>query len=231
MSFLFTIVLLAIAGYVIYSAITAKGKLFEVENIIEAKIPQFLKILRPIYAVLGALMLVLALTSAYQNVVYSNTAYVFADDFRTYFSDVIKEDGSIEGTVGNVNETYDLTTMQSIFSNLKQPELPEGVSANYVSVLTDETNQYVFLGLGEKTVGQNETYTKLRAAISYKATQILTWVLMGVAVVLVIGIFVLINRFTDKEKLAKARAKAASGGESMPSSAFEFEESSDQSES
>ena len=41
----------------------------------------------------------------------------------------------------------------------------------------------------------------------------------------------LINRFTDKEKLAKARAKAASGGESMPSSAFEFEESSDQSES
>ena len=48
MNFLFTIVLLAIAGYVLYSTVTGKGKLFSVDNIIEEKIPQFIKLLRPL---------------------------------------------------------------------------------------------------------------------------------------------------------------------------------------
>ena len=225
MNFLFTAVLLAIAGYVLYGAITAKGKLFAVDNIKEEKVSQFKKLLRPIYAAWGVLMFLMALTSAYQNIVYADPAYEFTNDFKSIFAEQISADGTIQGTDGNVNETYSYTKMSSIFSNLEQPTIPDGVQVTYVSPVTDENGQYVFLGLGENSVNENTTYAKLRSVISYQASQILTWVLMGLAIVIVIGLFILINRFTDKEKLAKARAKAASGG-SMPSSAFDFEEES-----
>ena len=52
---------------------------------------------------------------------------------------------------------------------------------------------------------------------------ILSYVFMGLSVLGVVAVFVITNRFTDKEKLAKARAQAT--GQSMPSSAFNFDES------
>lgn len=231
MNFLFTAVLLAIAGYVLYSAITLKGKLFSVENIKEELIPQFKKILRPLYVVLGILMLFMGLVSAYQNVVFSEYTYRFADDFSVYYADSIDADGNIKGTSANIHNIYGYTEMSSIFSSLETPEVPDGVSPTYAEPVRDENGDYVFLGIGETTMVRNDTYTALRSAFSYKASQIVTWVLMGMSILLVTGVFIIIHRFTDKEKLAKAKAQASAGGSAMPSAAFDFsDEASDEPE-
>ena len=226
MNFLFTIVLLAIAGYVLYSTVTGKGKLFSVDNILEEKIPQFIKLLRPLYLVLGVIMLVMALTSGFQNVVYADVAYRFTDDFKTYYADNIDAKGNIKGTEANIDGLYGYNAMSSVFGTLPAPEVPDGVNPSYAEAATDENGEYLFMGIGETFPGQNETYASLRNALSYHFTQILTWVMMGLAVVLVVLVFVLINKFTDKEKQAKAKAQARSGGAAMPSSAFEFEDES-----
>ena len=102
MNFIFTLVLLAIAGYVLYSAITGKGKLFSTDNIVEEKLPQFLKLLRPCYLVLGVLLLLMALLSGYQNTVFSENVYHFTDDFRTYYADRIGADAYSADALGAV---------------------------------------------------------------------------------------------------------------------------------
>ena len=230
MNFLFTIVLLAVAGYVLFSAIKGSGKLFAVDNIKDDKIPQFKKLLRPIYGVLGGIMLLMALLSAYQNIVYSENTYAFADDFRTYFADQIAEDGSIQGIEANVNGVYPYSKMSTFFSTLKAPELPEGVAPNYAEAVRDENGELVFVGIGEQEVNQNPVYTALRKVIPYQLTNILTWVFMGVAILIVIGVFILMHKFTDKEKFEKAKKQRASGGSDMPSSAFDFDEENSVSE-
>lgn len=230
MSFLFTLILLAISVYVLYSAFTGKGRLYSVDNIVEEKIPLFRKILKPLYLTLGIILLLMACTSAYQNVVYSGVTYQFGKDFPVYFADRIDAEGNILDQNGKVTSirldgiyTYD--EMTSVFSTLEQPEVPEGVSPVYAEAARDASGEILYLGVGESAPGQNEIYAKLRSAVSYRATQILTWILMGIALAMVIGLFILMNRFTDKEKAAKAKAKAKSAGASLPSSAFEFEDS------
>lgn len=225
MSFIFTLVLLGIAGYVLYSTITGQGRLFATDNIKEDQVGAFLKLIRPLYGVLGGLLLLMALLSGYQNAVFSENVYRFTDDFRTYFADQIAPDGSIKDTGANVNEVYGYTKMASVFQKLEQPTVPEGVTPNYAEALTDANGDYVFLGVGETEQNQNETFAKLRGVLSYKASRIVNWMLMGLAAATVVFLFVLMNRFTDKEKAAKAKEKARqSGSQSMPSSAFEFDE-------
>lgn len=224
MSYIFTLVLVGIAGFILYSAFTGKGKLFSVDNIIKDKIPQFKKLLRPIYFALGFIMLLMALTSAYQNIVYSDVLYRFGDDFPVYFGDIIDADGMIKGSDVNIAGVYNYSKMSSVFSNLQQPEIPEGVSPVFAEAAKDENGNILYLGLGETQPGQNQTYSSLRGVISYKATQTLTWIFMGVSIAIVIGLFILMNKFTDKEKVAKAKAQARSGSASLPSSAFDFDE-------
>lgn len=223
MNYLFTLVLLAISGYVLYSAFTAKGKLFAVDNIKEDLIPVFIKFLRPLYFVLGFLLLIMALTSLFQNVVYSDLCYRFTDDFKTYYADCIDSKGNIEGTACNVDGTYSYNVMSSVFGNLpERSNVPEGTNPTYAEAALDEKGAYLYVGAGETEPNQNETYIKLREILSYRGTQILTWVTMGIAIGLVILLFVIMNKFTDKEKVAKA--KAAQNGTSLPKSAFVFDD-------
>ena len=60
--------------------------------------------------------------------------------------------------------------------------------------------------------------------LPYQALVVLNYVCMGISVLLVIGIFVFINRYTDKEAKAKAQAAAAGQRPSMPKGAFDFED-------
>ena len=226
MNYIFTLVLFIIAGYVLYSAVVAKGRLFAVDNIKEDLIPLFKKILRPLYLGLGLLLLLMALTSLFQNVVYSEMCYRFTDDFKTYYSENIDSKGNIKGTSCNVDGTYSYTVMSSVFGNLPAPSnVPEGTNPSYAEPATDEQGNNLYIGAGESEPNQNETYQKLRNAISYRLSQIITWVTMGLAVGLVILLFVIMNKFTDKEKAAKA--KAIQSGAVLPQSAFEFDDEKD----
>lgn len=230
MSFLFTLILIAISGYVLYSAFTGKGRLYSIDNIIEEKIPLFRKILKPLYLTLGVILLLMACTSAYQNIVYSDVTYQFGKDFPVYFSDRVDAEGNIldqngKATSIRLDGIYTYNEMTSVFSTLEQPQVPEGVTPVYAEAARDASGNILYLGLGESTPGQNGTYTRLRSVFSYRTTQILTYIFMGIALALVIGLFIVMNRFTDKEKAAKAKAKAKSAGASLPSDAFEFKDS------
>ena len=68
--------------------------------------------------------------------------------------------------------------------------------------------------------------SKLYNALSMKVLSVLNYILLGLAVVGLIGLFLVTRKYTDKEKLQKAREQQVHGP-SMPSSAFEFEDEKD----
>ena len=65
--------------------------------------------------------------------------------------------------------------------------------------------------------------SKLYGALNMKLLSILNYILLGLAVVGLIGLFVITRKYTDKEKLQKAREQQVHGP-SMPSSAFVFDD-------
>ncbi len=223
MSFLFTLALLAIAVYVLYSAITMKGRLFATENIIEEKIPQFKKLLRGIYFGLGVIMLLMAANSGFQNLLYSEGAYRYSEDFKTFYADEITESGKLKGTDFTVNGVYSVSEMRNTLAYVQnQLPLPEDKSFEWAVPVQDEAGRDLYYGYGESELNQNETFAKLRGTLTYRTIQISNYVFMGLAIVVIVGLFVMMNKFTDKEKAAKARS--VQSGNAMPSSAFEFDE-------
>ena len=65
--------------------------------------------------------------------------------------------------------------------------------------------------------------SKLYGALNMKLLSVLNYVLLGLAVVGLISLFLITRKYTDKEKLQKARAQQVHGP-SMPSSAFNFDD-------
>ena len=65
--------------------------------------------------------------------------------------------------------------------------------------------------------------SKLYGAVSIKLLSVLNYILLGLAVVGLIGLFLVTRKYTDKEKLQKAREQQVRGP-SMPSSAFDFDD-------
>ena len=217
--FIFPLVLLGIACYVLYSAITGKGKLFATDNIKEDKVADFKKWLRLIYAGLGVVMLILALLSAYQKVLFCDVECKLSDTFKTDFADSITADGTVADSSLQVDTVYAYSDLYTQVS-----ALGKSIQSQHVDFPRGDDGDYVYLGIGETPSARNETFTKLRNVFSNRVSNILTWVFMGLALLIVAGVFIRTNRFTDKEKLEKAKQQSRSGGSTLPSSAFDFEE-------
>ena len=66
--------------------------------------------------------------------------------------------------------------------------------------------------------------SKLYGFLSPTLLTILNYVFLGLAIVLAVLVFFVIRKFTDKEKLEKARAQTQGYQSSMPSSAFNFDD-------
>jgi hypothetical protein len=66
--------------------------------------------------------------------------------------------------------------------------------------------------------------SKLYSFLTPTLLKVLNYVFLGLAVVGLVLLFVLTSRFTDKEKLRKARAQQSGASASMPSGAFNFDE-------
>ena len=64
--------------------------------------------------------------------------------------------------------------------------------------------------------------SKLYGTLSPTLLRVLSYVLMGLTIVLIALLFVVIHKFTDKEKAAKARTYAS--GNVMPKGAFNFDD-------
>ena len=246
MTYLFPILLLAMSVYVLYGAITGKGRLFSLENIKEDAQEKVRKLLRIIYSVLGAIILLMALTNFGQSVLYSSPEieYEATDVYKSEFADVIK-DGTVEynGQIYTVDGKHTMSEMDAILraAMAVHPDkfqsqqsamscFASGASsnvANYYKAIpvTDANGNPVYtstIGGVRSDVNDGSFLSKLYNGISSKAMSILSYVFMGLAVVGVVCIFLLIRKFTDKEKLAKARAQQVNP--SMPSSAFNFDD-------
>ena len=228
MKYLFTLILFAISVYVLYSAATAKGKLFATENIYEEKIPQFTKLLRCIYLALGIVMLFMALLSGLQDGLYGSDKYAYRlnDQFRTDYASSIKSNGVIKGTEYHVDGYFHAGTVEQLLPTLPQPEQAEGETQNsvhaYIEIATDENDKPLYMLKSETEPNQNETYAKWRAAIPFSLVSLFTYIFMGVTLLIIVVLFFLINKFTDKEKAAKAKAQQT--GTAMPAAAFRFDE-------
>ena len=201
--------------------IAGKGKLFSLENIKDECKDKIRKYLRILYAALGVIVLLMAVVNFGQSVLYSNAIveYEATDAYKTEFADVIT-DGTVEygGMTYRVEGKHTMSCLgggasanvQNYYS--ASPVLDENGNAVYVSTI----------GSVRSDANDGSFLSKLYRAISSKAMSILSYVFMGLAVLCVVAIFVLINKFTDKEKLAKTRAQQT--GASMPSGAFQFDE-------
>lgn len=76
---------------------------------------------------------------------------------------------------------------------------------------------------GERSDSESGSFlSKLYGTCSLKLLTVLNYILLGLAVIGVIGVFLVTRKYTDKEKLKKAREQQVRP--SMPSSAFTFDD-------
>ena len=225
MAYLFPVLLLAMSVYVFYGAFTGKGKLYSLENIKEDAQEKVRKLLRIIYSVLGAIILLMALTNFGQSVLYSSPEIEY--EGKTYSLDgkhtVEEMDAILRAAMAKHPDKFQ--AQQSAMSCFGG-----GVNNNVMNYykaeqLKDANGRAVYtstIGNVRSDANDGSFLSKLYGAISSKTMSILSYVFMGLAVVGVAAVFIIINRFTDKEKQAKSRAQAT--GQSMPSSAFNFDD-------
>jgi len=93
--------------------------------------------------------------------------------------------------------------------------------------LEDENGNAVYTSSfkGIRSDAEEPSFTKtLYETFRPTLLNIINYVCIGLVVVGLALVFVLTSKFTDKEKVAKARSSYASGGTSMPSSAFNFDD-------
>ena len=249
MTYLFPILLLAMGVYVLYGAITAKGRLFAMENIKEDCVDQAKKIMRILYFAIAALMILMAITNFGQTVLYSQDEryYELTEAYTTDFADII-EDGKV--TYDNKSYTVEghhTTDEMNAFlmaANAKHPEKFQTQSssaslfscspsaaqtaiAQYYkeSASTDAEGNPIYIstiGNIRSDANDGSFISKLYNTLSTTLLRVLSYVFMGLTIVLIVVLFIVIRKFTDKEKAEKARTYAS--GNAMPSGAFNFDE-------
>ena len=250
MTYLFPLLLLAMGIYVLYGAIVGKGRLFAMENIKEEAKEKVHKMLRGLYFALAVVLFLTAAVNFTQSVLYSSPLnyYEVTQAYYTDFADIIKEDGTVQyqGEDYTVAGQHNVTEMNALLmaANAVHPEkLTDQSSSSAMSCLGSSASQskvaQYYNEIQVKDAEGNQVYqstlgavrsdandgsflSKLYGAFSNNLLRILSYVFMGIAIVGVIGLFVIIRKFTDKEKEAKTRTYA--NGNAMPSSAFNFDE-------
>ena len=248
MTYLFPLLLLAMGIYVLYGAITGKGRLFAMENIKDDAKEQVRKWMRMLYFALAGIMFLTAIANFGQSVLYSTplSYYEATDLYSQDFADII-HDGKVtyeekEYTVAGEHDTTGMNALLTAAYNAHPEKLTDNSSAALFSCMgnsgTSKVAQY-YNQIAVKDADGKQVYvstignvrsdandgsflSKLYNALSDKVLRILSYVFMGLAVLGVVGLFVIIRKFTDKEKEAKARTYAAQPA--MPKSAFSFDE-------
>ena len=196
------LIMVFVAGYLAKAVFTGKGKLLEAENIKKGKEQEYKKYLRLLYTGMFVMTILIALVNAAGTYGYTvEYEYTFTQDYT-----------DADGIVHPAGVPHTLEEMQQI--NYVQSESTGSLCA----VGSQETIPYEAKQLPPQL---NWPWMHF---LPYQALVVLNYVCMGISVLLVIGIFVFINRYTDKEAKAKAQAAAAGQRPSMPKGAFDFED-------
>ena len=123
---------------------------------------------------------------------------------------------SCGGTTVDYSKYYRQTELIDDAGNPVYAETDAEKAAGHVVYLSS-------IGNVRSDVNDGSFLSKLYNVLSIKLLSVLNYVFLGLAVVGLIALFLCTRKFTDKEKLQKAREQQGSGS-SMPSSAFVFDE-------
>ena len=205
---MFCIVLLAIAVYLAIPVFTGKGKLLTTENIKKDKIDAYVKYMRLIYLALFIVVLLMAAFNFVEQVAYTTEHhYEFTEDYT-----------GADGNVYPAGEDHTTAQMQQIL-------VPTESSGSMCAPVDPETVPYRYTGT---THTLKEQYSFL-SFLPFETVHVLNFITLGLSMLIIVGLFIFIQRFTDKEQKKKAKATRNSPVRpSMPRGAFDFSDYQDE---
>lgn len=199
------LIMVFVAIYLAKAVFTGKGKLMEAESIKEGKVEEYKKIIRLLYTGMFIMTILVSLVNVAGNYGYEqNYQFTFTEEYT-----------DADGIVHSIGEQHSYDEMLEI--NWAQTESSES-SSSLCAVSSAESAPYTYETL-EPTLKWS-----WMGFLSYNALVVLNYICMGLSVVLVVAIFMVINKYTDKEARAKAQQAAVGRKPSMPNGAFDFEE-------
>ena len=207
MDFMFPILLVACAAYILYSAVRGKGRLFQADNLKEKFQEKYVKVLRTIYFVLGFIMLLNSVASL-SNALLFEMRYYFTAAYTNALGEVYSD----------TDKRYTAEEMTAIIN------VPAPTNAAGESVSVEEAKY-------DTAIQRKEGMENTLPFLSYELLSGLTTGFMIASIIPLVGVFVAMNVMTDKEKKKEAQAKAAASGGAggMPSAAFDFDEEAEDS--
>lgn len=207
----FSILLLAVAVVVAIPAFTGNGKLMSTENIKKDKLPVYKKWLRILYAIMLVVVVLMSFFNFAEKVAYVQTHhYEFTEDYL-----------GADEKVHPAGESHDTAEMLEIL-------LPTETSGSMCASADPASLPYKYTGT---TYTLDEKYAFL-SFIPYQFAHVMNFVLLGMSMVVILALFIFINKMTDKEaqkKNAQARSQAKGPVRpSMPKGAFDFSDYKDE---
>ncbi len=207
----FSILLLAVAVVVAIPAFTGKGKLMSTDNIKKDKLTAYKKWLRILYAIMLVVVVLMAFFNFAEKVAYTQTHYYeFTEDYL-----------GADEKVHPAGESHDTAEMIEIL-------LPTETSGSMCASADPSTLPYKYTGT---TNTLDERYSFL-SFIPYQFAHVMNFVLLGLSMVVILALFIFINKMTDKEAQKKnAQTKGKNKGPvrpSMPKGAFDFSDYKDE---
>ena len=205
----FSLLLLFVAVIVGIPAFTGKGKLMSTENIKKDKIPTYKKWLRIFYAVILVVVLIMAFFNFVEKEAYTQTHYYeFTEDYL-----------GADGLTHPAGESHPTDEMIEILN-------PSESSGSLCATSDSEPLPYKYTGT---TYTLKEKYAFL-GFVSYQTARILNFVGLGISMAIILGMFVFINKMTDKQAQQKnsRAAKRDPVRPSMPRGAFDFSDYQDE---
>ena len=207
----FSLLMLAIAVFLAIPVITGKGKLMSTENIKKDKIATYKKWLRIIYAIILVIALLMAFFNFVEKEAYTETHYYeFTEDYL-----------GADDKIHPAGESHSRDEMVEIL-------IPTQSSGSLCAPADTSSLPYKYTGT---TYTLAERYSAL-GSIPYQTAHVLNYVFLGVSMTLILGLFVFINKMTDK-KAQQQSAKAKNGSKgpvrpAMPKGAFDFSDYEDE---
>lgn len=205
----FTLLMLVVAVVVGIPAFTGKGKLMSTENVKKDKVKTYKKGLRILYGIMFVVVLLMAFFNFAEKVAYIQTYYYeFTEPY-------VGADGQTyaPGEPHTVNEMREILIPTESSGSLCAPADTESLPYKYTETTYTLDKRYSFIGF-----------------IPYQTAHVMNFVGLGLSMAVVLGLFIFINRMTDKEA-QKKNAQAAKRDPvrpSMPRGAFDFSDYQDE---
>ena len=204
----FSLLLVAIAVVVGIPALTGKGKLLSTETVKKEKTAIYKKWIRIIYAALAVIVLLMAFFNFVEKVAY----------VQEHYYEFTEEYPGADGVTHAAGERHNVSEMREILNptetsgSLCAPTDTESLPYRYVETTYTLDERYAFVGF-----------------LPYQTAHILSFVTLGLSMVVILTLFIFINRLTDKEAQKKtAQAKNSPVRPSMPRGAFDFSDYEDE---